>query len=48
MRDLQRSCWLLAEKNFKKKLKLEEGGALDVTKESCWQSPTPGESESEI
>lgn len=27
MRDLQRSCWLLAAKNFKKKLKLE-GGVL--------------------
>lgn len=26
MRDLQRSCWLLAAKNFKKKLKLEGGG----------------------
>lgn len=28
MRDLQRSCWLLAAKNFKKKLKLEGGGCF--------------------
>lgn len=28
MRDLQRSCWLLAAKNFKKKLKLGRGGEL--------------------